>query len=277
MFAANFLYIFIGLREFIYDKKTKFYNKTVDEYLEENLNNYYENYAYLSKNKDTYRIYFPDSYQKLLNYLYNGKICEFINSYNSDNPNAQQYKCDEFFYGSSGFGFFTLLANFVEEIRTLKIKIDNNYYKIAQEKNFVYNESYFNSPNGFYEELYEQYSNNLDEYQRYNPANILRTLAHKELFITYNYINTQVYSSLISESLEQFEQVFSKYNDINLIINIIFIILVVLGFIFIWIPFIYKQDKKLQQIKVMLSIVPSELLSNVNNINNLLEIDDPIV
>ena len=277
MFAANFLYIFIGLREFIYDKKTKFYNKTVDEYLEENLNNYYENYAYLSKNKDTYRIYFPDSYQKLLNYLYNGKICEYINSYNSDNPNAQQYKCDEFFYGSSGFGFFTLLANFVEEIRTLKIKIDNNYYKIAQEKNFVYNESYFNSPNGFYEELYEQYSNNLDEYQRYNPANILRTLAHKELFITYNYINTQVYSSLISESLKQFEQVFSKYNDINLIINIIFIILVVLGFIFIWIPFIYKQDKKLQQIKVMLSIVPSELLSNVNNINNLLEIDDSIV
>ena len=77
--------------------------------------------------------------------------------------------------------------------------------------------------------------------------------------------------------MKQFEQVFSKYNDINLIINIIFIILVVLGFIFIWIPFIYKQDKNLQQIKVMLSIVPSELLSNVNNINNLLEIDDPIV
>ena len=150
----------------------------------------------------------------------------------------------------------------------------DNYYDIAEEKNFVYNESYYNSPNGFYQKLYDNYVNNEEEYEKYNPVNILKTDTHKELFITYNYINTQVYSFLISESLNQFEQVFKKYNNINLIINIIFLVLVVLGFCFVWIPFMYKQDKNLHKIKNMLSIVPSELLTNIPNISNLLGIED---
>ena len=274
MYAANFLFTFISLREYAFDRKIKFYNRSVDEYLEDNLKNYYVIFADKSKRKDTYRVYFPDSYQKFLNYLYNGKMCEFIELYNSDNPNNKQYKCNEFFYSSSGHGFFTLLATFIEEIRTLKGKIDN-YYDIAEKKNFVYNESYFNSPNGFYDQLYNKYSNNLNEYKKYNPLNILKTDTHKELFITHNYINTQVYSFLISESLSQFEQVFSKYNNINLIINIVFIIFIVFGFCFIWIPFMYKQDKNLHKIKNMLSIIPSELLTNVHNINYLLGIEEP--
>ena len=273
MYAANFLFTFISLREYIFDKKTKFYNRTVDEYLEDNLKNYYMIFADKSQKKDTYRVYFPDSYQKFLNYLYNGKMCEFISAYNLDNPNNRQYKCNEFFYSSSGHGFFTLLTTFIEESRTLKGKVDN-YYDIAEEKNFVYNESYYNSPNGFYQKLYDNYVNNEEEYEKYNPVNILKTDTHKELFITYNYINTQVYSFLISESLNQFEQVFKKYNNINLIINIIFLVLVVLGFCFVWIPFMYKQDKNLHKIKNMLSIVPSELLTNIPNISNLLGIED---
>ena len=275
MYAANFLFIFIGVREYTFEKKALFYNQTVDTFLEENLNNYYIIFSDKSKKKDTYRVYFPDSYQKFLNYLYNGKMCEFINKYNLENPNNKQYGCNEFFYSSSGYGFFTLLTTFVEEIRSLKDKIDN-YYDISQEKNYVYNESYFNSPNRFYEDLYNKYIDKA-EYVKYNPANIFKSDSHKELYITYNYINSQVYSFLISESLNQFEQVFAKYNKINLIINIIFIILVVFGFLFVWIPFIYKQDKNLQKIKIMLSIVPSELLTNINNINNLLEIDEPII
>ena len=151
----------------------------------------------------------------------------------------------------------------------------DNYYNISYQKNFIYNESYFNSPNGYYEDLYEQYSNN-NEYIKYNPANIFKSDSYKELFITYNYINTQVYSLLISESLIQFEQVFEKYNNINLIINIIFIILVVVGFICIWMPFIYKQNKTLRKIKIMLSIIPSELLANINNLHDLLEIGESI-
>ena len=271
MYASNFLFIFIGIREYMFDKNTMFYNKTVAEYVESTLEEYYVIFSQSSKKKDTYRIYFPDSYQVFLNYLYNGKICEFINIYIQEYPNDSNTNCEIFFFGSSKFGFFTLLATFIEEIRTMKYLIDD-YYDKAEKRNFTYNESLFNDPNGFYEEFYNQYENNIDEYGRYNPGNILRYNSHKKLLITYLYINTQVYNFLISESLNQFKQVFSKYNSINLLLNIIFIIVVAFGFLFIWIPFLFNVNKTFIKIKNMICIIPSELLMSISGINNLVEI-----
>ena len=269
MYASNFLYIFLALREYIFDRKAMFMGYPVDEYVEDTLHRYYVIFANSSRQKDIYRVYFPDSYQKFLNYLYNGKICEFIDTYNKQNPQNKQYECDEFFYRSSGFGFFTIIASFTEEIRILKDRADY-YYNIAEEKNFVYNETYFNCPKSYYNDTYDKYKDNLDEYKKYNPANVFKSFSHKEIFITYLFINTQVYSFLISESLSQFGQVFSKYNGINLILNIIFIAVVILGFIFLWLQFLYKQSTNFLYIKSMLSLVPSELLNNVHNLNNLL-------
>ena len=269
MYASNFLYIFISLREYIFDKQTTFYNKTVDEYVNTTLANYYAIFSYSSKMKDIYRVYFPESYQTFLNYLYNSKICEFVNNYVHEYHDSNT-NCDNFFYGSSKLGFFTIITTFVEEARILRDKVDN-YYKIADKKNFTYNESLLNEPNGYYEDYYKKYKNNIDEYKKYNPANILRTDSHKKLLITYLYINIQVYSFLISESLSQFEQVFSKYHNINLILNVVFIIFVALVFACAWLPFLFYVNKSLCKIKNMIYIIPCELLINQSSINNLLE------
>ena len=207
MYASNFLYIFISLREYIFDKQTTFYNKTVDEYVNTTLANYYAIFSYSSKMKDIYRVYFPNSYQSFLNYLYNGMVCEFIDQYNLNYH--EEIGCDEFFYKSSKFGFFTILSTFVEEIRAIKNKIDI-YFDIAKNKKFFYNETYVNEPKGKYDQLYKQYENNSDEYKKYNPANILHSNSYKKLLITYLYINQNVYFYLISESLDEFELVFKK-------------------------------------------------------------------
>ena len=276
MYASNFLFIFIGIREYIFDKKFKFYNQSVDEYVTFTLDNFYYIYSDSAELKDENRIYFPDSYQNFLNYLYNGKICEFINIYNLDNQLNPPIECNKFFYGSGSVGFFPLLTTFVEEIRTLKSEIDR-YYDIAKEKNFVYNESYLNDPNGYYEKIYNIYENNIEEYKLYNPANILSRKEHKQLLITYLYINTQVYSYLISESLKEFERIFSKYNTINLSVHIVIITAFILAFFILWIPFLYNQNKIFLKIKNMLSIIPSELLINLPNINDLLGIEESII
>ena len=86
MYASNFLFIFISFREYIFDRKSKFLNQTVDEYLDYTLDNYYTIFSESSRLKDIYRLYFPDSYQDFLNYLYNEKLCEFIGQYNSMIP-----------------------------------------------------------------------------------------------------------------------------------------------------------------------------------------------
>ena len=223
--------------------------------------------------KDIYRVHFPNSYQVFLNYLYSSKICEFINNYISEYPKESNTSCETFFFGCPRFNFFDILAMFIEEIRKIRDKIDY-YYEIAEKKNYTYNESYFNDPKGLYEEMYKKHENNIDEYKKYNPANILQTDSHKKLLITYLYINTQVYSFLISESLKQFEQVFAKYNSINLLLNIIFIIFVVLVFIILWIPLILYKIKTFEKLKSMLYIIPNDLLINIPDINNLIGIDE---
>ena len=269
IYAANFLFVFIGVREYIFDKNIIFYNQKVENYVDTTLRDYYILFSEKAKDKDKYRVIFPDSYQKFLNYLYNGQVCDFINMYKKQYPEDVNTTCDNFFYGSSRFGYMTVLAVFIEELRIMRDKIDY-YFEIAAEKNFEYNESYYNDPNGYYRSQYEKYKNNIDEYEQYNPAKLLDSVAHKKSLITYLFINTQIYSNLISESLKQFEHLFSKYNSIYLIINILFLVLAVLGFLFIWTPFIFGENKNFDKIKNMLSIIPSELLINLPDINILI-------
>ena len=92
--------------------------------------------------------------------------------------------------------------------------------------------------------------------------------------ITYLYINTQVYNSLISESLKQFDEMFNKYNSSYLTIDIVFLAVIGLGFIFIWTPFIFGENKDFHKIKNMLSIIPSELLMDLPDINILLGLEE---
>ena len=272
LYASNFLFIFISLREYIFNKKFMFYNQTVDIYVNQTLANYYVIFSKSAELKDKYRVIFPDSFQSFLNHLHSARICEFIDIYTHEYPDSNT-SCSKFFFGTPKFGYFCVLATFVEELRLFRDEIDS-YLEISETKNFTYNESYLNDPNGYYDQYYEQYKENIDEYRYYNPAKLLNTDSHKKLLITYLYINTQVYNSLISESLRQYEELFSKYNSIYLIIDILFLIFIGLGFIFIWTPFIFNENKSFQKIKNMLSIIPSELLLDLPDINILLGIKE---
>ena len=86
IFAAHFINIFVAFREFMFDRKSILYNETVEDFLNNQLPNYYNLFSQKSKIKDIYRIYYPDSYQVFLNYLYSSKICEFIDIYISEYP-----------------------------------------------------------------------------------------------------------------------------------------------------------------------------------------------
>ena len=271
LFASNFIFPFSSIREYQFGKQIKYYNTTITQYINNIFENYYVIYSQKAKLKDTYRIYFPHSYQDFLNDLYGPKICEFINNYNLEYPDYK-ISCDKFFFGTPKFGFFTMLTAFIEELRLLRDKIEN-YYEISEAKNFHYNESLENDPNNIYKNMYSQYEDNIEEYKKYNPINILKTDSHKKLMITYLYVNSQVFNSLVEESVELYEQIFDKYNSLNLLLIILFIGVVVIGFIFFWIPFLLYINKELVKIKKMIYIIPGELLMNITGINNLLDID----
>ena len=67
---------------------------------------------------------------------------------------------------------------------------------------------------------------------------------------------------------------FSETNQVSLIINIVFIIVVSVGFLLIWLPFVLEENETIFKTKNMLSIIPNEILINLPNINIMLGIEE---
>ena len=71
-----------------------------------------------------------------------------------------------------------------------------------------------------------------------------------------------------------FEGIFETTTQTSLIINIVFILVVALGFSLIWVPFVVKENETIFKTKNMLSIIPNEILITLPHINVMLGIDD---
>ena len=272
-YMPSFLFPFIGIREYIYDPQKTFYNTSSRQYIEETLKKFYIELTEVSNDKDKYIQYFPNSYTDCLNDLYSNQICDFIVGFIKEYPNNEFINCSDFFYGTSDYGFFSLLTTYIEEIRILKDSVDEYIIK-SKEKNFAYNESFFNDPSEKYEKLYEKYRDVEEEYRSLNPANTLNTTSHKTIFIVYRFIIAKVITLFYSKLFITFEGIFSATTKISLIINISFMIVVLIGFSFLWIPFVIEENETIFKTKNMLSIIPNEILITLPHINIMLGIDE---
>ena len=276
LYASNFLFPFIGMREYIFSKETIFYNESIVIYAEETLKNYYINLTDSSNEKDKYQSHFPQKFKDFLNHLFTDRICDIILEVNQSYPNNGFTGCDDFFYGTSKFGFFSVLSMYIEEIRTIMDKVDNLYLQ-AENNNYQYNESYFQDPKGNYERFKQKYNTSEEEFKKYeslNPANIFSSDSHKSLLIVYRFIIANVFTLLIEESCNTFEQMFLDTDQVSLIINIVFILVVSLGYLLIWLPFVHEENETIFKTKNMLSIIPNEILINLPNINVMLGIEE---
>ena len=272
-YMSNFLFPFIGIREYICDKRKSFYNIYVKDYIDDTLFKFYTELAKVSDKKDEYLKYFPQSYTDYLNDLYSNKICDLINDFINRYPDNGYINCTDFFYGSSDYGFFSILTMYIEEIRYLKDIVDE-YNSKAEKKYYIYNESFFNNPNGLYEKHYDKYKNDEEEYRKFNPINTLHYNSHKTIFIVYNFIISKVIDLLLDKLFLTFEDIFSTTTKISLIINITFIAVITIGFFLIWLPFILMENETMFKTKNMLSIIPNELLINLPHINAMLGIEE---
>ena len=275
-YASIYIFPFIGIREYIFDKENIFYGETINEYVGKTLNNFYVNLTSSSDSRDQYQSHFPNHFKHFLNDLYDKKICEFVQEFNQSYPENAVSNCSQFFFGTPDYGLLSVLAMYIEEIRIIRDKADE-LYKQANLKNYLYNESYFQDPKGNYEKFKTKYNNTpeqLADYEHSNPAKIFGTDEHKILLIVYRFIISNVLTLLINKSYETFEEMFEATDEVSLIINIIFIIVVSLGFFVIWLPFVYRENGTIFKTKNMLSIIPNEILINLPHINVMLGIDE---
>ena len=276
LYASIFIFPFIGLREYLFDRETIFYGETIDKYTADTLQNFYVDLSESSNQKDQYQDHFPENFRNFMNELYTTKICELVLEFNRTYPDNGNYNCSNFFFGSPDYGLLSVLSMYIEEIRSL-VDIIDSFYIIANSKGFTYNETYFQDPKGNYERLQSQYNNTPEQYNDYlnsNPTKILGSERHKNLLIVYRFIISEVLTLLINESYKTFDEMFSDTDNVCLIINIIFIIVVSVGFLLVWLPYVQKENETIFKTKNMLSIIPNEILINLPHINMMLGIDE---
>jgi len=98
--------------------------------------------------------------------------------------------------------------------------------------------------------------------------------SHKTIFIVYRFIIAKVITLFYSKLFITFEEFFSATTKVSLIINISFMIVVLIGFSSLWIPFVIEENETIFKTKNMLSIIPNEILITLPHINIMLGIDE---
>jgi hypothetical protein len=272
-YMSSFTFPFIGIREFVYDPKKTFYNRPVDQYIEDTLKNFYIELADVSINKNKYVTYFPKEFSDYLNDLYTNHLNELIGNFIKEYPGSGYNYSSDFFYGTSYYGFFSILTSYIEEIRILKDTVDE-YIIESSAKNFSYNESFLNCPEGQYDEISNKYNNVIEDYKRLNPVNALNTNSFKIILVIYRFIIAKVMNLAYSKLFVVFEWMFSTTSKISLLINLGFILIVIIGFLFVWLPFVLEENETILKTKNMLSIIPNELLMTLPHINIMLGLDE---
>ena len=84
----------------------------------------------------------------------------------------------------------------------------------------------------------------------------------------------KVVQSALDNLFDAIHVAFEDTLRIWLIINIVFIIVVFLGFTAFWLPFVLGENETIYKTKNMLSIIPKEVLFTLPHINIMLGIDD---
>ena len=271
-YNSRFLFPFIALREYLYDQKKTLMNEEVDKYLDNSLTEFYKDLAAISNQRDAFTSYLPLSYSTFVDELFRDNQCKFINVFLAENHTNFEYeRCDQFFYNTSTYGFQAVLTTYIEEIRIMR-DLQKYYLENALKYHFEYNESLIGTK--FQKHLYPEDESLMEIYNRYNPVLILNEDTHKNSIIIYRFVVMKIVQNALDNLFDAIHDSFDDTKLNSYIINIVFMVVVTLGFFLFWLPFVLGENDTIYKTKNMLSIIPNEVLFTLPHINIMLGIDE---
>ena len=261
MKIENKLYSVLNdLRSYLFDKNQKIKGNFPFNNLEENIKSYYFNHSNNYKILNQYRKLLPNNFK---NKYHNLKIKKSSCSFILDNYFLNEEECFNFSNSIAKYGIDCIENYYIELIREAK----NYFYKFIENDNLQKVNLTLKGTN-LYDENYP-INFTIDEQ---NPINYFNNEKVKTITIIFlNFLEPFFFQlkDLFLDCIEDFIYSFKKF--INIYIFIYFSILL-LVFFFIWIPLISELNNILHKTKKMLSIIPKEVLSNINNITKYLNI-----
>ena len=253
--------IFNYLRETVFDSDS-YSNKTQSiDSLIYILNNAYEirrttiSFMQLNRHK------LPNNFDKLYRNLKKINPCY----YRLDIYFADYDECINYFDGSIKLGFEIIKSHVIEEIRN-NLHIYNN--KTSEIRNNltltnteIWAKSWPNEPE------------KLKNYIQNDPINFFNTEIHLHLNIVYQNILTTYLQELKNLTFKTFGDWINNQHMQYIVLLLIYISYILIIYIFIWRPIINNLSKLIIKTKKMLKIIPKEILSNINNISKLLDLE----
>ena len=243
-YYSLFLLPFLAIREYLHQSKNTLLGFKLPEYLENTLTNYYVDLNEISESRNKYSKYLPKSYNDFLDDLYNNKQCFILDNFISEYRNKSNNSCSSFFYNMSYFGFDSITMSFIEEIRMMYYE-GNKIYKSEDDDTII----------------------------KKGLNTILQNDKYKTTVIIYRFIIMKVVEYSLDELFKAVNINFDETTKISLIINIIFMVVVLIGFVGFWMPFMHEENETIYKTKKMLCIIPKDVLLDLPNINAKLGIE----
>ena len=257
----NVLELFNGFREYLFDENTIVYGFPAYEYLIEKEKN-----IYLHNTEDiNYLTIVSERIEGLYNLYLDIQKEGLCGSYKSFFTSKEG--CELFIGGENGIlslGFHILINSFVEETRNARNLMRN----LLNEKVLVGNLSkYINTRDNDTTYGLDKNKSLIFRMKVFNMEQVHYRLNIIFLNIIMQHIDKERNITLISVD-KSVTDIHLKY--IILIVSYIVIVLVI--FLFYWMPMIKKMDIEIYKTKNMLSIIPVQILASQPNIKQLLNI-----
>ena len=274
----NYLFLFVTVREMMFDPERTILNTPIVDYVNSALENFYKVTSEQSQLSSKYFNYMPNEYKEFNDYIKTTDICEYSKEFFKDSDllsagaseEVQKMLCRKLLYSSLQYGWYSFLVAYLEDIREMK----NRFFMLQKE----IRESGLGTLDRIYgveqvEKEKVKDPSKAEEWEKFNPINLFTMRTHTNLVLAFSMIIKEILAMLsekITTSLDSFCN-----NCITDMYIIIFILLVIeLGvFFFGLIPFEISLRDTIYKAKNMLSIIPKDVLAVFPRIKVMLSID----
>ena len=271
LYQNQYLFLFISIRELLYDEKRTLKGEDIYKSVRNNINNFYESMLVQRGEMVQYLRYLPQDFQDYYDHLTKCNLCEESELKISSNLTRINVNCSEFLYGSLVYGIRYLFSTFIEEVRMAK-----DYYDIAKQygekENITHNYTLLGSE--FYDDIIPK--NNVTKWTVFNntePMVIYNMTIHKNMII----INSFIFKTFFDKLTQETQNSIGNYNDLYstiLYISICFYLgIIVLFFVSGIVPFQINLSETIYKSKNMLSIIPKDVLATLPQVRKMLLID----
>ena len=193
----------------------------------------------------------PGNSSLILNSYASNSFCHFFSNFSEEN----NIECDNFAFNISNFGLPTIHTyyfNSIIQTAFLCLTLGKN---VIEDKN-IYYDIYYDTPK--YVDIY-----NNNEFDEKNPFNSINSEEIRDSNIIFTYLLNPLSNYLIKVIYENITDYEKHLRNLIVIIIIIFYSVVVLTYIIFIFPVIVKENKDLNRTKIILGVIPKNILYEI--------------